>query len=77
MSKKKIGVGIIGTGRRGYSLGKCIAELREETGFEITALWNRTGVRMAETKTALIKTYSDNNISPDITLYENYEDLIN
>ncbi len=77
MLKKKIGVGIIGTGRRGYSLGNCIAELRGETGFEITSLWNRTEVRMVETKTALIKTYSDNNIYPDITLYENYEDLIN
>jgi predicted dehydrogenase len=53
MAPNKIGVGIIGTGRRGYSLGMCIAELSEATDLEIRALCNRTRVRMKETQIAL------------------------
>jgi predicted dehydrogenase len=76
MVPNKIGVGIIGTGRRGYSLGMCIAELSEATDLEIRALCNRTRVRMKETQTALVEKYKQKNHFPSIALYEKYEDLI-
>ena len=77
MSKKRFGVGIIGTGRRGFELGTCIIDLYGTTDLEIRALCNRTRVRMEEAKTALLARYQErHNVSPQMALYEKYEDLI-
>jgi len=76
MIKKRIGVGIIGTGRRGYLLGICIVELTNKTNLEIKALCNRTYIRMEEAKRGLVARYRQLNINPSIALYTNYEDLI-
>jgi len=72
----KVGVGIIGTGRRGYALGMTIVELLKETDLEIRALCNRTEKRMEEAKKSIEKKYNDSGTSPSISLYHNYEDLI-
>ncbi len=72
-----IGVGIIGTGRRGYSLAMEIADLSDETGFGVTALCSRTRFRMEETKSALLEKYAEKNLFPSNLLYEHYEDLVN
>ena len=76
MVKEKMGVGIIGTGRRGYDLGMCIIDLSDKVGFEIRALNNRTKVRMEEAREAFLSKYEKKGISPDIKLYERYEDLV-
>ena len=72
----KIGVGIIGTGRRGNSLALTIADLFEETNLEVRALCNRTRSRMEETREALLEKYAQNNIFPSIELHEHHEDLV-
>ena len=51
MAQQMKGVGIIGTGRRGYDLGMCIIDLKDKTGLEIRALNNRTRIRMEEAET--------------------------
>jgi predicted dehydrogenase len=76
MAQNKIGVGIIGTGRRGYDLGMCIIELSDRTDLEIRALNNRTRVRMEEAREAFLSKYSEKGISPEINLYDDYEDLV-
>ncbi len=73
----KIGVGIIGTGRRGYSLALEIANMHGETGLEVAALCNRTRSRMEETRSALLAEYTKKGISPSINLYENHQALVN
>ena len=76
MTQAKKGVGIIGTGRRGYDLGMCIIDLSEKTELEIRALNNRTRVRMDEARDAFLSKYAEKGTSPDIKLYENYGDLV-
>jgi len=77
MSNDRIGVGIIGTGRRGFELATCIIDLYGTTDLEIRALCNRTRVRMDEAKTALLAKYHEqHSVSPQMALYEKYEDLI-
>jgi predicted dehydrogenase len=76
MAQAKKGVGIIGTGRRGYDLGMCIIDLSDKVGFEIRALNNRTRVRMEEARDAFLSKYAEKGASPDIKLYENYGDLV-
>jgi predicted dehydrogenase len=73
----KIGVGIIGTGRRGYSLAECIVNEREHIDLEIRALCNRTPIRMRKAKEQLEERYRETGGTvPVINLYENYKDLI-
>ncbi len=76
MTHGKKGVGIIGTGRRGFDLGMCIIELSDKTDLEIRALNNRTRVRMEEARETFLRQYAKRGLFPDITLYENYEDLV-
>jgi predicted dehydrogenase len=73
---KKIGVGIIGTGRRGYELAVCMAKLRSRIDLEVRGLNNRTSARMHETKQSLGVIYGESGGTPSIALYEHYEDLI-
>jgi predicted dehydrogenase len=76
MAKKKRGVGIIGTGRRGYDLGMCIIDLTDRVDLEVRALNNRTMVRAEEAREAFLSKYTEKGITPEITLHERYEDLI-
>jgi predicted dehydrogenase len=77
MSDTKIGVGILGTGRRGYELGLCIIDVYKNTELEIRALCNRTRSRMEEAHLSFIKRYEEQHgVSPSIAQYENYNDLI-
>jgi predicted dehydrogenase len=76
MERKKSGVGIIGTGRRGYDLGMCVIDLSDMTNLEISALNNRTRIRMEEARDAFVSKYNDDGMSPEINLYENYRDLV-
>ncbi|MFW6138363.1 MAG: Gfo/Idh/MocA family protein [Spirochaetota bacterium] len=76
MSENNLGIGIIGTGRRGHSLGVCAAELYHSAGVEVRALCNRTRLRMEQAKDSLVKIYQENNVSPSISLYQNYQDLV-
>jgi predicted dehydrogenase len=77
MSEGRIGVGIIGTGRRGYELGTCIIDLYDRIGMEIRALCNRTRVRMEEAGRSFIERYErQHGEKPSISLYDGYEDLI-
>lgn len=73
----RIGVGIIGTGRRGYELGTCVIDLYDSTDLEIRALCNRTRVRMDEARASFVSKYREQHgVSPSISQYERYEDLI-
>jgi predicted dehydrogenase len=77
MSDNRLGVGIIGTGRRGYELGSCVVDLYRETNLELRALCNRTKVRMEEAKASLLSRYEKHQgVSPLISLHDTYEDLI-
>jgi predicted dehydrogenase len=77
MSHERIGVGIIGTGRRGFELGSCIIDLYGKTDLEIRALCNRTRVRMEEAKASFLSKYQEqHSVSPQMVLYERYDDLI-
>ncbi len=73
---EKTGVGIIGTGRRGYDLGMCIIDLTDSTCLEIRALNNRTRIRMEEVRDAFLSKYADRGLAPEIKLYESYMELI-
>jgi predicted dehydrogenase len=73
---KKIGVGIIGTGRRGYELGVCMAKLRSQIDLVVRALNNRTPIRMLETQQSLSALYGESGGVPSMALYEHYEDLV-
>jgi predicted dehydrogenase len=72
----KTGVGIIGTGRRGYDLGMCIIDLIDSTSLEIRALNNRTRIRAEEARDAFLSKYGKHGLSPEIKLYENHADLV-
>jgi predicted dehydrogenase len=76
MAQARKGVGIIGTGRRGYDLGMCIIDLHDKTNLEIRALNNRTRIRMEEARDAFLAKYADKGITPDIKLYEDYGALV-
>jgi predicted dehydrogenase len=77
MSADRLGVGIIGTGRRGYELGACIVDLYHETNLELRALCNRTRVRMEEAGSSLLARYEQRfRVTPSISLHQEYEDLI-
>jgi predicted dehydrogenase len=77
MSHERIGVGIIGTGRRGFELGTCIIDLYGTKDLEIRALCNRTRVRMEEAKASFLSKYQEqHSVSPQMVLYERYDDLI-
>ncbi|MBN1838369.1 MAG: Gfo/Idh/MocA family oxidoreductase [Spirochaetales bacterium] len=73
---RKIGVGLIGTGRRGYALAAYIARMRDATGLEIRALNNRTSVRMKDAQRGLAGIYSQSGPVPPIRLYGDYQELI-
>lgn len=72
----KIGVGLIGTGRRGYELAVCMARLRDKIDLEVRALNNRTPVRMEEARKAIAKVYGEHGSVPEMSLYGSYEELI-
>ena len=72
----KTGVGLIGTGRRGYELAVCMARLRDEIDLEVRALNNRTPVRMQEARNRIEELYASGGTVPAIRLYEGYEELI-
>jgi predicted dehydrogenase len=74
--RRKIGVGLIGTGRRGSELAACIAGLRDEAGLEIRALSSRTFARMEETRRRIADIYGAPEQAPQIRMYERYEELI-
>jgi predicted dehydrogenase len=74
--RQKIGVGLIGTGRRGYEIAACIARLRDKTDLEIRALNNRTLIRMEDARQGIADIYRQSGRVPPIRLYEKYEDLI-
>ena len=76
MAGKRVGVGIVGTGRRGYELGAIIARLHNELQLEIRALCNRTPIRMEKARDGIQAIYQERGVSPKIALYENYADLI-
>jgi predicted dehydrogenase len=77
MQSKRIGVGIIGTGRRGFELGTCIIDLYGTTNLEIRALCSRTDVRMKEAKSSFLSRYRERHgAAPSIALYERHDDLI-
>jgi len=76
MAGKTVGVGVVGTGRRGYELGAIIARLRPELQLEIRALCNRTPVRMEKARDGIQAIYQEKGVSPSIRLYENCADLI-
>jgi predicted dehydrogenase len=70
------GVGIIGTGRRGYDLGMCIIDLIGKTSLGIRALSNRTRTRMEEAGDAFRARYTGLGKRAEIRLYDSYEDLV-
>ncbi len=77
MSQERIGVGIIGTGRRGFELGTCMIDLYEKTDLEIRALCNRTRARMEAAKESFLSMYRERHAaSPRVALYESYDELI-
>lgn len=76
MAQEKKGVGIIGTGRRGFDLGMCIIDLSEKTALEIRALNNRTHIRMEEARAVFLSKYAAKGAYPEIKLYESFEDLV-
>jgi predicted dehydrogenase len=73
---EKTGVGIIGTGRRGYDLGLCIIDLIDSTSLEIRALNNRTRIRMEEAREAFLSKYAEHGLAPEIKLCDSYVDLV-
>ena len=77
MSDRRIGVGIIGTGRRGFELSTCIVDLFKSTNLGVRALCNRTRIRMETAKDELLARYREqHDVLPEIALYEKYEDLV-
>jgi predicted dehydrogenase len=72
----KIGVGLIGTGRRGYELAVCMARLRGQIDLEVRALNNRTPVRMEEARKAISKAYGEHGTVPEMSLHGSYDGLI-
>jgi len=76
MAEKRMGVGIVGTGRRGYALGAIIARMHNELQLEIRALCNRTPIRMEKARNGIQAIYQEKGVSPNIALYENYADLV-
>jgi predicted dehydrogenase len=73
---KKTGVGLVGTGRRGYELAVCMANLQDKIDLEVRALNNRTPIRMEEAKVKIGEQYAKAGKVPEIKLYDNYEKLI-
>ena len=73
---EKIGVGLIGTGRRGYELAVCMARLRDRIDLEVRALNNRTPIRAEEARKAINDLYNEHGGAPEIALHDRYEDLI-
>ncbi|MFA5689858.1 MAG: Gfo/Idh/MocA family oxidoreductase [Kiritimatiellales bacterium] len=74
---KKIGIGIIGAGRRGIRcLGSRIAEQTQQTGFSITAVCDRNPARMQEAAQILEKKFAEHGTETTITCYPDYQSLI-
>lgn len=72
----RIGVGIIGVGRRAYDLAQCIARLRDEISIEVRALHNRTRSRAERVRDELSKSYGASGAVPDIRVHDSQEDLV-
>lgn len=72
----RIGVGIIGVGRRAYDLAQCMARLRDEISIEVRALHNRTRSRAERVRDELSKSYGASGAVPDIRVHDSQEDLV-
>lgn len=76
--KKKIGVGIIGTGLRGTQvIAPRIVELREEISLEVRALCDRLPLRAAESRDQIKSLYERSGHAPQIKIHDHYQALIN
>ncbi|MBL4700930.1 MAG: Gfo/Idh/MocA family oxidoreductase [Phycisphaeraceae bacterium] len=76
-ANRKIGIGIIGAGRRGiFCLGSRIAESTKETGFEVRAVCDVNPTRMNEAAGYLTRKFSESGISLKISQHSQYQNLI-
>ena len=73
---KTVGMGIIGTGKRGAGLGCHLATLFPETGIEITALCDRNVARMRYAAGQHVKTYATHGVEASPSCYEDTAGLI-
>ncbi|HUZ18229.1 MAG TPA: Gfo/Idh/MocA family oxidoreductase [Spirochaetia bacterium] len=72
----KIGVGIIGVGRRGYDLAECLVRLRDTVDLELRGLCNRTIIRAKRAKEDLTQLFSPAGSAPDIRVFADFARLI-
>lgn len=73
---KKIGVGLIGVGRRGYDLAECILRQRDQVGLELRALYNRSRVRAERARERLLSHFGESESAPEITIYDEYQSVV-
>ena len=76
MSENTIGVGIVGAGKRGIGLARCIAQTCAETDFEVTMLCDRNAERMDDARNLLTERFAERGRRVDIALTDNYRELI-
>ncbi|MEX2445629.1 MAG: Gfo/Idh/MocA family oxidoreductase [Alkalispirochaeta sp.] len=72
----RIGVGIVGVGRRAYDLAQCMARLRNEINIEVRALHNRTRSRAERVKDEISKSYEATGAVPKIRIHDSQESLV-
>jgi predicted dehydrogenase len=73
---ERLGVGLIGVGRRGYDLAMCVARLRDQIDLEVAALFNRTRSRAERAREDLRTQYHGSGEAPEIRIHESYQELI-
>jgi predicted dehydrogenase len=77
-NNQPINVGVIGAGERGvYTIGARMAERVKTEKFIIRALSDINEQRLKEAKQFLELRYKENSVDLDISIYNNYMDLIN
>ncbi len=74
--QKPIGVGIIGSGKRGAGLGMLHARVYPETGFEVVALCDRNVDRMSFAAQRITMAYAEHGATVEPSLYEDHNQLI-
>jgi len=74
--QKPIGVGIIGSGKRGAGLGMLHAQVYPETGFQVVALCDRNVERMQFAAKRIGLAYADHGATVEPVVYEDYNQLI-
>lgn len=72
----KIGVGIVGVGRRGYDLAECIVRLHDKVDLELRALCNRTAVRAERAREDLTRLAASVGATTKIQVYPEVDRLV-